>query len=123
MPPSSASTTPNSRGIEEAARAGYLIRTRTDSPTADARANDTSERETAFASGAQYLSTDYYEPSEYFDSPYVVRVREWRRGAMQSGHIAADVLRRPARGVARPIRLMNSTGSESANPICVVSAP
>ena len=64
---------PNSRGIEEAARAGYLIRTRTDSPTADARANDTSERETAFASGAQYLSTDYYEPSEYFDSPYVVR--------------------------------------------------
>jgi Phosphoinositide phospholipase C, Ca2+-dependent len=64
---------PNSPSIEEAARAGYLIRTRTDSPTADARNNDTDDRETAFASGAHFLSTDYYEPSEYFDSPYVVR--------------------------------------------------
>jgi hypothetical protein len=64
---------PNSPGIDEAARAGYLIRTRTDSPTADARNNDTSTRDAAFASGAQFLSTDYYEPSEYFDSPYVVR--------------------------------------------------
>ena len=63
---------PNSPGVSEAARAGYLIRTRTDSPTADARANDTTDREAAFASGAHYLSTDYYEPSQYFDSPYVV---------------------------------------------------
>jgi hypothetical protein len=63
---------PNSPGVREAARAGYLIRTRTDSPTADARANDSTDREVAFASGAHYLSTDYYEPSQYFDSPYVV---------------------------------------------------
>jgi hypothetical protein len=63
---------PNSPGVRDAARAGYLIRTRTDSPTADARANDTTDREVAFASGAHYLSTDYYEPSQYFDSPYVV---------------------------------------------------
>lgn len=63
---------PNSPGVSEAARAGYLIRTRTDSPTADARANDTTDREAAFVSGAHYLSTDYYEPSQYFDSPYVV---------------------------------------------------
>lgn len=64
---------PNSPGLTEAVRAGYLVRTRTDSPTADARANDTAERELAFASGAQFLSTDYYEPSAYFDSPYVVQ--------------------------------------------------
>ncbi len=63
---------PNSPGLDAAVRAGYLIRTRTDSPTADARANDTTERDLAFASGAQFLSTDYYEPSQYFDSPYVV---------------------------------------------------
>ncbi len=63
---------PNSPGVSDAARAGYLIRTRTDSPTADARANDTTDREAAFVSGAHYLSTDYYEPSPYFDSPYVV---------------------------------------------------
>jgi Phosphoinositide phospholipase C, Ca2+-dependent len=65
---------PNSPGLDDAVRAGYLIRTRTDSPTADARANDTTERDLAFASGAQFLSTDYYEPSQYFDSPYVVRL-------------------------------------------------
>ncbi len=64
---------PNSPELDEAVRAGYLIRTRTDSPTTDARANDTSDRDVAFASGAQFLSTDYYEPSQYFDSPYVVR--------------------------------------------------
>jgi len=64
---------PTSPGLGDAVRAGYLVRTRTDSPTADARANDTSDREVAFASGAQFLSTDYYEPSQYFDSPYVVR--------------------------------------------------
>jgi hypothetical protein len=63
---------PSSEGIVDAVRAGYLVRTRTDSPTADARANDTTDRELAFASGAHYLSTDYYEPSAYFDSPYVV---------------------------------------------------
>jgi hypothetical protein len=63
---------PSSDGIDDAARAGYLVRTRTDSPTADARANDTTDRDLAFASGAHYLSTDYYEPSAYFDSSYVV---------------------------------------------------
>lgn len=63
---------PSSDDIVDAVRAGYLVRTRTDSPTVDARANDTTDRELAFASGAHYLSTDYYEPSAYFDSPYVV---------------------------------------------------
>ena len=50
----------------------YIVRTRTDSPTGDARLNRTTDRDRALASGAHYLSTDYYEPSEYFDSPYVV---------------------------------------------------
>jgi hypothetical protein len=63
---------PSSAGIGDAVRSGYLVRTRTDSPTADARDNDTTDRDLAFASGAHYLSTDYYEPSAYFDSPYVV---------------------------------------------------
>ena len=63
---------PTDSGLNAAAAAGYLIRTRTDSPTVDARANDTTSRDTAFASGAHFLSTDYYEPSTHFDSPYVV---------------------------------------------------
>jgi hypothetical protein len=63
---------PSDPGLDAAARAGYLIRTRTDEPTIDARANDTTRRDRALASGAHFLSTDYYRPSEYFDSPYVV---------------------------------------------------
>lgn len=65
---------PFADGLVDAVEAGYLVRTRTDSPTADARLNRTDDREQAFASGAHYLSTDYYEPSAYFDSPYVVEL-------------------------------------------------
>jgi hypothetical protein len=44
---------------------GYLVRTRTDADTKEARSNDTTHRDSAFASGAQFLSTDYpaSEPS------------------------------------------------------------
>ncbi|MGO8818153.1 MAG: phosphatidylinositol-specific phospholipase C1-like protein [Terriglobia bacterium] len=38
---------------------GYLIRTRTDADTEEARANDTRRRDAMIASGAQILSTDY----------------------------------------------------------------
>lgn len=38
---------------------GYLVRTRTDADTRQARSNDTSTRDTMLASGAQILSTDY----------------------------------------------------------------
>ncbi len=65
---------PTNPALEQAALDGYLIRTRTDSPTDDARNNDTTRRDVAFASGAHYLSTDYYLPSEYFDSPYVAKL-------------------------------------------------
>ncbi len=40
-------------------RQGYLVRTRTDEPTAAARMNDTTRRDLALSSGAQMLSTDY----------------------------------------------------------------
>jgi hypothetical protein len=53
-------------------RKGYLVRTRTDADTKQARTNDTSRREVALASGAQLLSTDYpaSEPSQW--TPYSV---------------------------------------------------
>jgi hypothetical protein len=38
---------------------GYLVRTRTDSDTKEARTNSTTRRDTMLASGAQILSTDY----------------------------------------------------------------
>ncbi len=48
-------------------RKGYLIRTRTDADTKEARTNDTAHRDAAISSGAQMLSTDYpaAEPAKW----------------------------------------------------------
>lgn len=51
---------------------GYLVRTRTDVPGIDAPANDTTRREAAIASGAQYLSTDYYVVEPLLENDYAV---------------------------------------------------
>ncbi|EGY01603.1 hypothetical protein AZA_39016 [Nitrospirillum viridazoti Y2] len=40
-------------------RQGYLVRTRSDADTKEARANDTRRRDMALGSGAQIISTDY----------------------------------------------------------------
>jgi len=45
--------------IRAAVAKGYLVRTRADIDTADARRNDPARREAALASGAQIVSTDY----------------------------------------------------------------
>jgi hypothetical protein len=73
--PDCAFTEENDGAQEEIAalvRKGYLVRTRTDADTNQARANDTVRREIALASGAQLLSTDYpeSEPSQW--TPYSV---------------------------------------------------
>lgn len=52
---------------------GYIIRTRADSDTKEARANDYSHFEAAKKSGAQVITTDYYLPSTFFDSPYQIK--------------------------------------------------
>lgn len=41
--------------------AGYLVRTRADADTKEARADDHRRADAAIASGAQFVSTDYYE--------------------------------------------------------------
>jgi Phosphoinositide phospholipase C, Ca2+-dependent len=48
-------------------RKGYLVRTRTDADTREARTNDITRRDAALDSGAQLLSTDYpsSEPSSW----------------------------------------------------------
>lgn len=61
----------NTALIQERVQAGYLIRTRADVPTRQARSGDTTRRDSALSSGAQYVSTDYPESSP-FDSTYVV---------------------------------------------------
>jgi calcium-dependent phosphoinositide phospholipase C len=53
--------------ISDLVRKGYLVRTRTDADTMEARTNETKRRDAALASGAQLLSTDYpaSEPSSW----------------------------------------------------------
>lgn len=51
---------------------GYIIRTRADSDTRQARANDRTDLTAAMNSGAQVITTDYYLKSTHFNSDYVV---------------------------------------------------
>lgn len=51
---------------------GFLVRTRADADTIEARTGDTARREAAFASGAHFVSTDYVFPDERFATGYVV---------------------------------------------------
>jgi hypothetical protein len=61
----------NQDAIQRAVKDGFLVRTRTEQDTVEVRANTTVKREAAFASGGQFISTDYYKPNLAF-SPYSV---------------------------------------------------
>lgn len=54
--------------IQSRVKQGFLIRTRADADTHEARANSTARREAALASGAQFISTDYMWPDERFST-------------------------------------------------------
>ena len=60
--------------IRSLVKQGYLVRTRADSGTQEARNNDTVRRNKAFQSGAQAISTDYYLLTNPFDSEYRVSI-------------------------------------------------
>ena len=62
---------PAATDVSEQVRAGFLIRTRADVETQEALANDTTRRDRAFESGAQFISTDYRWPDLSL-SPYKV---------------------------------------------------
>jgi hypothetical protein len=59
--------------IRAAVKAGFIVRTRADADTYEARRNDTARQQAAFASGAQYVSTDYMQPDARF-GPYQTRL-------------------------------------------------
>jgi hypothetical protein len=61
----------DSSRIAELVAAGYLVRTRADIDTIEARSGDTSLQAAAFASGAQFVSTDYLVPNPAFGTGYV----------------------------------------------------
>ena len=78
--PDAAFTELNDGPAEEIAklvRQGYLVRTRTDYSTKEARINDTRRRDAMISSGAQILSTDYpaSEPARW-DGHYSVSLPE-----------------------------------------------
>jgi len=60
--------------IQSLVAAGYVIRTRADGDTVEARVNDTTTRDAAIASGAQWVSTDYPVPGRAFGTPYFVAI-------------------------------------------------
>jgi hypothetical protein len=60
--------------------AGYIVRTRADADTVEARTGDTAPREAALASGAQFVSTDYYRPNPDFGTGYFVEIPDGMPG-------------------------------------------
>ena len=59
---------------------GYVVRTRADADTAQARTGDTTQRDAALASGAQWVSTDYPVPDERFGTGYAAGIPGGRPG-------------------------------------------
>lgn len=66
--------------IPDLVRAGYMVRTRADADTHEARNGDTAPREAALASGAQYVSTDYPVPNPSFGTGYFVEIPDGTPG-------------------------------------------
>ncbi|MFK7927405.1 MAG: Ca2+-dependent phosphoinositide-specific phospholipase C [Myxococcota bacterium] len=69
---------PTSPQIANALAAGQLVRTRADADSVQARENDPTQRDAAFASGANAVSTDW--PAAHPDTGYVVALPEGRSG-------------------------------------------
>jgi hypothetical protein len=81
--------------IARAVKANFLVRTRADANTREARTGDTRTRDAACRSGAHYISTDYLWPDARFAGGY--------RVTMRGGGVAlCNPVRRPA-GCAGPI--------------------
>ena len=60
--------------IRDLVSRGYIVRTRADADTAQARTGDTTQRDAALASGAQFVSTDYPVPNPAFGTGYFVAI-------------------------------------------------
>jgi Phosphoinositide phospholipase C, Ca2+-dependent len=64
---------PEDTTISGLVKKGYIIRTRADNSTMEARNNDYTHFEDAKKSGAQIITTDYYLPSKMFTSTYAIK--------------------------------------------------
>ena len=64
----------DAKRIRELVEQGFLVRTRADADTREARSGSTERREAAFESGAQFVSTDYYIADPDFEKDYRVEL-------------------------------------------------
>jgi hypothetical protein len=64
----------NPATIPALVEAGYVVRTRADGDTVQARSGDTTMRDAAIASGAQWVSTDYPVADPDFGTGYLVAI-------------------------------------------------
>jgi hypothetical protein len=80
--------------IEALVAQGYMVRTRADADTVQARSGDTSQRDAALNSGAHFISTDYPVPNLDFSDYYVSLPggRVARCNPVNPGHCNADSL-------------------------------
>jgi hypothetical protein len=62
----------DSAKIKEMVNKRYIVRTRADADTREARLNDKRRFQAACRSGAQIITTDYYQKSAHFKSDYVI---------------------------------------------------
>jgi hypothetical protein len=60
--------------IQDLVRRGYIVRTRADADTLEARFGVTGRRDAALESGAQFVSTDYPVPDPDFGTGYFVEI-------------------------------------------------
>ncbi|MFI5192862.1 MAG: phosphatidylinositol-specific phospholipase C1-like protein [Chitinophagales bacterium] len=63
---------PRTDPIRDLVKKGYIVRTRADSDLEEARKNDQSRFRAACSSGAQIITTDYYQKSAFFNSDYKI---------------------------------------------------
>ena len=62
----------NQEKIKKLVKAGYLIRTRADADTKEARKGDYTRFKAALSSGAHYISTDYYRADKNLETGYKI---------------------------------------------------
>lgn len=64
--------------IQRYVKEGFLVRTRADIETYEAKVNDYSRAEAAFKSGAQVISTDFFKATNTYGTPYRVQLPQGR---------------------------------------------
>ncbi len=95
--------------IRAAVAAGFIVRTRADSGTVEARANDPRRRDAALASGAQFVSTDYLWPEPRLHNTYQVRLPG-------QAAVVCNPQRMPARCAGIPVETANGPSNAYLSP-------